>query len=92
MNEALFFSDALWKLGSTPAPTSAESIIELQYVLFIAPGLFSSFLFNNSLINRSNICEHIPVFPTLPISSLSANIETMVLFPAFALTNAKRLV
>ena len=37
-------------------------------------------LFNISEIKKSNICDSIPVFPILPISSLSDNMHTAVFF------------
>ena len=43
-------------------------------------GLFIFNLFNISEIKKSNICDSIPVFPILPISSLSDKIQTAVFF------------
>ena len=37
-NDALFISDALLYIGSYPASTSADNILELLYTLFNAPG------------------------------------------------------
>ena len=76
---ALFMSDTWAYNGSTPASTSADNILELQNTLSNKFGLFILALFNSSEINVSNTCDSIPVFPILPISSLSENRHTAVL-------------
>ena len=78
--DALFFSDTDAYIGSNPASTSADNILELQNTFSNKFGLLQFNLFSISEINVSNTCDSIPVFPILPISSLSDIIQTAVLF------------
>ena len=77
-NPALFVSETEIYNGSTPASTSADNIFELQNTLSSKFGLLILVLLSNSDINVSNTCDSIPVFPMLPISSLSENKHTAV--------------
>ena len=77
-NPALCLSETEAYIGSNPASTSDDNIFEKQNTLSNKFGLFTPNLFNISEIKKSNICDSIPVFPILPISSLSDKIHTAV--------------
>ena len=79
-NPQLCLSETVGYNGSNPASTSDDNIFEKQNTLSKRFGLFCPNLFNISEMKKSNMCDSIPVFPMLPISSLSVNIHTAVVF------------
>ena len=85
-NEALCRSATDAYIGSNPASTSADNILELQNILSNRFGLFTPNLFSTSDINVLNTFDSIPVFPMLPISSLSTNRQAAV-FVGFSIFN-----
>ena len=79
INPAFVMSETSAYSGSIAASTSADNILELQNTSSSKFGLLALNLFKSSAINVSNTCDCIPVFPMLPVSSLSENKHTAVL-------------